>query len=85
MENLNGDYVTTIEASALIGKCESMIARLCQTGRLYGARKIGKTWLIPREALESYTPMRRGRRTNKEKLAADLAGIREGIAASKGE
>jgi hypothetical protein len=85
MENLNGDYVTTIEASVLIGKCESMIARLCQTGRLRGARKIGKSWLIPRASVESYTPGRRGPRTKKERLTGELAGIRAEIAAAKGK
>jgi hypothetical protein len=85
MKNLNGDYVTTVEASVLMGKCESMIARLCQTGRLLGAHKIGKTWLIPRASVESYTPGRRGPRTKKERLAGGMAGIRAELAASKGE
>jgi excisionase family DNA binding protein len=83
MESLNGDYITTVEASALIGKCESMIARLCQNGRLIGARKIGKTWLIPREAIESYTQKKRGPRTKKERLSSELEGIRAEIADSK--
>jgi hypothetical protein len=57
-----------------------MIARLCQTGKLPGAEKIGNTWLIPRASVESYAPSRRGPRTAKEKIAAELADIRAAVA-----
>jgi excisionase family DNA binding protein len=85
MEELHGFYMTIEEAATLSGRKISMISRLCREGRLSGVIKMGAQYLIPRQSIESYTPMRRGRRTNKERLAADLSGIREEIAASKGE
>jgi hypothetical protein len=83
LDSLNGDYLTTPEASAISHKCESFIKRLCRDGRLPGAKKLGKTWLIPRESLENYTPMKRGPRTSKERLAAEMDGIRAAVAETK--
>jgi excisionase family DNA binding protein len=85
LDKLQENYVTTTEAARIIKKTADLIAKLCQSGRLPGAEKIGNTWLIPRASVESYTPGKRGPRTNREKLAADLAGMRKEIAASKGE
>jgi hypothetical protein len=48
LEKLQENYVTTIEAARMIGKTADMIAKLCQSGRLPGAEKIGNTWLISR-------------------------------------
>jgi excisionase family DNA binding protein len=84
LDSLNGEYLTTPEASALSHKGESFIKRLCRDGRLSGAKKLGKTWLIPREALENYVPMKRGPRTKKEKLSGELAGICKELKNSKG-
>jgi hypothetical protein len=78
-------YVTSIQASEIIGKGINLIAKLCQSGRLSGAEKIGNTWLIPRASVESYTPGKRGPRAKKERLTNELAGIRAEIAAAKGE
>ncbi|MDR1915477.1 MAG: helix-turn-helix domain-containing protein [Synergistaceae bacterium] len=69
-------YVTATEAAAIIGKKIRMIAVLCQSGRLPGAEKIGNTWLIPRASVESYSPGKRGPRTKKEKLSAEMENIR---------
>jgi excisionase family DNA binding protein len=85
LENLQGNYLTTPEAAKLIGKTADLIAKLCQSGRLPGAEKIGNTWLIPRASVESYAPGRRGPRTNKEKLTTEIKSIREEIAAAKEE
>jgi excisionase family DNA binding protein len=82
---IQNGYITVTEAAKLSGKGIKMIARLCQTGKLPGAEKIGNTWLIPRASVESYTPGRRGPRTKKEKLSGELAGIREELAAAKEE
>jgi hypothetical protein len=83
VDNLNGDYITTPEASVISHKCESFIKRLCRDGRLPGAKKIGKTWLIPRETIEGYTPMKRGPRTKKERLSSERDGIRAAIEETK--
>ena len=75
MTDLFDDYVTTAEAAQLIGKGVSMIARLCQDGKLPGAKKIAKTWLIPRGAVLTYKPERGRPRTKKQRLAAERAEI----------
>jgi excisionase family DNA binding protein len=86
MDAIREGYVTTEEAATLIGKGINMISKLCQSGRLPGAEKLGNSWLIPRASVEGYTPMKRGPRTKKERLSSELAGIRAEIAESaKGE
>jgi hypothetical protein len=76
-------YITVADASKLSGRGIKMIARLCQSGRLAGAEKIGNAWLIPRASVESYVPGRRGPRTGKERLSAEMAGIRAAVAEAK--
>jgi excisionase family DNA binding protein len=83
MDAIREGYVTTEEAAALIGKGINMISKLCQSGRLPGAEKLGNSWLIPRASVESYSPGKRGPRTKKEKLSAELDGIREELKHSK--
>ncbi len=41
------EYLTTIELSKLWGISSRRIGVLCAEGRLEGAIKKGKTWLIP--------------------------------------
>jgi hypothetical protein len=80
------EYITITEAAKVLNKTVSMVGRLCRSGKFDGAEKKGNAaWLIPRASVESYTPGRRGPRTKKEKLSGELAGIREEIAAAKGE
>jgi excisionase family DNA binding protein len=83
MSAIKDGYVTSHEAAQRLGKGINLIAKLCQSGRLPGSEKIGNTWLIPRASVESYTPGKRGPRTKKEKLSAELEGIRAELA--KGE
>jgi hypothetical protein len=83
MEELRGVYVSTVEAAAMMSKHEAFITHLCSHGKLAGVKKYGKSWLIPIESVESYTPGKRGTRTKKERLAGELAGIREELAAAK--
>lgn len=41
-------YYTTAEAAEKLGYAStSTLAALCQQGKILGATKIGKTWLIP--------------------------------------
>ena len=67
------EYVTVSEVVQMTGKAASMIARLCQTGKLPGAKKIAKTWMIPRESVLNYTPGPRGPKPKKAQLAAERA------------
>lgn len=43
------NYHTTTETGAKTGLAASYIRRLAQTGRIAGAEKVGKTWLIPQD------------------------------------
>jgi hypothetical protein len=85
MEELRGVYVSTVEAAAMMSKHEAFITHLCSHGKLAGVKKFGKSWLIPIESVESYTPGKRGPRTKKERLAEEMSDIRAELAASKGE
>ena len=75
------EYVTSSEASVLIGRQARVIAQLCQDGKLPGAKKIAKTWLIPRESVLNYAPGPRGPKPGtqckKAKLATERAEILE--------
>lgn len=77
---LREKYVTTAEAAEMLGRGANLIAKLCQAGRLPGAEKIGNTWMIPRESVENYTPMKQRGRTKAERRAAELACIRAELA-----
>ena len=80
------DYMTVAEAAKKLKKSVPMISHLCRGGKLLGAVKLTTgAWLIPRASVESYAPGRRGPRTNKDKLAGDLAGIRAEMADTKEE
>lgn len=47
-------YYTTKEAAEKLGYAStSTIAALCQQGKIRGVTKIGKTWLIPEEWVET--------------------------------
>lgn len=47
---INMNYVTTTEMSGIWGISARRIALLCEQGRISGAVKKGKTWLIPDDA-----------------------------------
>jgi excisionase family DNA binding protein len=82
MENLYGTYITVTEASKILGISDIRVQQLCQSGRL-SAIKFARDWLIPRASVESYSPGKRGPRTKKERLSAELDGIREELKHSK--
>lgn len=54
------DLITTKEAAAIIGCLPRSVKTLCQRGKLPGARKVGRDWLIPRVSAENYTPGPKG-------------------------
>jgi len=41
------DYISVQAASLKWGVCERQVQKLCQNNRLSGAKKIGRSWLIP--------------------------------------
>ncbi|MBR1660277.1 MAG: helix-turn-helix domain-containing protein [Oscillospiraceae bacterium] len=61
------DFVTAAEAAALMGRGVNLVGKLCQAGRLPGARKVGTNWFIPRASVLAYRPRKRGRKTQKER------------------
>ncbi len=86
MEELHGIYLTSAEAAGVMKKSENLVAQMCQRGKIPGVKKFGKSWLIPIDSAQNYNPDRRGPKPKKEKLAAELAGIRAEIAeTAKGE
>jgi hypothetical protein len=85
LEELHGVFVSTVEAAKMMSKNEDFVTHLCQRGKLDGVKKFGKSWLIPLTSVESYAPGKRGPRAKKEKLSAELAGIREELKHSKEE
>ncbi|MDR1515431.1 MAG: helix-turn-helix domain-containing protein [Synergistaceae bacterium] len=80
MECLQGNYLSVIEAADILGVSAIRVQQLCQSGRL-PAVKFARDWLIHEESIRNHAPGKRGPRTNKEKLADELAGIREELAA----
>ena len=47
-------YVTTTEAAQITGRDDSTFRHALNGGRVPGALKFGKTWMIPRAALARY-------------------------------
>lgn len=41
------DWLTTIEAGQRLGITPARIRQLCQAGRIVGAQKVGRDWVIP--------------------------------------
>ena len=55
------DYITTIEMSKIWGISSRRIFLLCSQGRVPGAEKKGKTWLIPKDAVKPTDPRKKNR------------------------
>ena len=50
------EFISVEEAAELSGYGKWNITLLCRQGKLDGAVKVGKVWLIPRKAIENYKP-----------------------------
>jgi excisionase family DNA binding protein len=53
--------LTASQAAARLGASRDWVNRMCRSGRLAGARRIGHLWVVPEEALEGVTAPRPGR------------------------
>ena len=53
------DYFTSIEMSKVWGISSRRVSLLCSEGRVPGAEKKGKTWLIPKDAKKPKNPRQR--------------------------
>jgi hypothetical protein len=73
------NFVTTLQAAEMLGRGINQVAKLCQTGRLPGAKKVGNAWIMPRESVLNYRPMapgvKPGTKRRKYKSAAEKAAI----------
>jgi excisionase family DNA binding protein len=47
MFKLSGDYATVSEAVEILGVNQQYVRRVLQQGRVSGAVKVGRDWLIP--------------------------------------
>lgn len=82
---LRDNYLTGAEVAEILGKTPGMIAKLCQTGKLPGAEKMGKTWIIPKIAVKKYVPEKPGPKPRKSQLAAERAALLTEAGKAKGE
>lgn len=68
VEDSNMEYLTTVEMSAIWNITSRRIGVLCSEGRIEGAIKKGKTWLIP---ADTQKPSDARYKKNKEKEVAN--------------
>lgn len=62
------DVKTSAEVAVILKRTQEYIAWLCRNGKLEGAFKKGKTWLIPYEAIKIYI-LTYGNKKQKEQLS----------------
>lgn len=55
-----GELLTTQEAAQIMKRSQGHVKNLCSAGKLPGAQKVGRDWLIPREVAENFVPPPRG-------------------------
>lgn len=49
------NYLTIAEVAQKINLSQNHVTRLCREGKFAEAVKVGRAWLIPAEAVESYS------------------------------
>ena len=78
------NLVSVTEAASILNLGRSQVLKLCNQGRL-NAQKVGKTWVIPREAVENYKPAPTGFALIWEKRRAEEAAMQDEIKAAVDE
>ena len=48
------EYITCAEASKILKNSPRRIQQMCKNGEISGAVKQGKSWMIPKESIDSY-------------------------------
>ena len=76
------DYMTTKEAAKFLGYHSDSVCNLCIKGKLPGATKFGKSWAIPRKAVEGYEKGPQGFAADKERKEAERQAQRTEINAA---
>jgi excisionase family DNA binding protein len=79
--------MSVTEAAEALQLGRSQILRLCKQSRFLGAEKVGKTWVIPGEAVEKYQPSEKGFavvwKKRQAEQAAQQAELQQAIEAAK--
>lgn len=57
---IDKNYVDSVEAGRLLNITDARIRRLCLDGRFEGALKTGKSWIIPRESVDNFVRLSPG-------------------------
>ena len=52
-------YITTVEISKILEISSRRISLFCSQGRVPGAGKKGKTWLLPKDAVKPTDPRKK--------------------------
>jgi excisionase family DNA binding protein len=60
-------YYTPEQAAIILQKHTDTVRRLCQKGKIEGARKIGGEWLIPRSSIDPPAPQEKPATPQKQK------------------
>ena len=81
------DFLTAENTAVLLSRTPQSVRLLCKKGELVGAKKFGNVWLIPRSAVEQYTPKLKGFaevwRRRREKDKEIITTIKEAATANK--
>jgi hypothetical protein len=71
--------IGTVEAAKRLGITPNRVAVFCEEGRIEGAQKIGKTWVIPPASLEKLPRKRTGRPTRRQKMMEEKELLQKAI------
>ena len=85
MMNPREKFVSVQEAAELMGLDRSRVGRLCREGRFSGAAKIGRSWIIPREAVLNHKPLPPGVKPRAERLREERAALKAALAEGREE
>ena len=69
-------YITANDAAKIMSKTSDYVRKLCAKGEIVGAIKFGSVWLIPKDAIEKFTPKLRGFALVKKKYLDEQTRLR---------
>ena len=79
--SISEDYMSAVDAALALKIDRSRVLVLCRQGRLFGAEKIGTSWVIPRSSVENFRRLPPGGSKNlkqqHEEDKAMIARLRE--------
>lgn len=81
--NIIADLVSVPEAAKMLNVDRTRVNILCRQGRFDGAAKIGRNWVIPREAVENFKRLPPGVKSKtKQQQKEDKALIAQALEAT---